>query len=218
MADAAFGDLTPDRGNDLEAAHYEGGEYREKRDLEQVHLLLGFPSCSLMDQDYYAVNLLSTLLGGGMSSRLFQEVREKRGLAYSIYSFNAAFLDGGLFGIYAGTGPGQVRELIPVLCDTLNRLGGSIGAEELDRAKAQMRASLLMSRESTSSRCEQLAHQILTYGAPMEADEILQRIETVSLTDLDRIVADALASTPTMAAVGPLEQVEPLERVAARLG
>lgn len=218
LSAAAFGDLTADSGGALEPARYEGGEYRETRDLEQVHLLFGFPSCSLLDESYYAVNILSTLLGGGMSSRLFQEVREKRGLTYSIYTFNAAFLDGGLFGVYAGTGPHQVRELIPVLCDTLSRLPGSITEEELARAKAQMRASLRMSQESTSARCEQLAQQILTYGAPLYPDDILKRVEAVTLADLDAVVAQTLASAPTLAAIGPLKRLESFERISARLG
>ncbi|HMB74964.1 MAG TPA: pitrilysin family protein, partial [Kiloniellaceae bacterium] len=218
LCEAAFGDLTPDSGGALEPARYQGGEYRETRDLEQVHLLFGFPSCSLLDERYYAVNTLSTLLGGGMSSRLFQEVREKRGLAYSVYTFNAAFLDGGLFGIYAGTGPNQVQELVPVLCDTLNQLAGDIAAEELERAKAQMRASLRMSRESTSSRCEQLAQQILTYGAPLDPDDILNRIEAVELSDLERILAETRASAPSLAAIGPLKRLESFDRIVARLG
>lgn len=218
MSEAAFGDLTPDCGEAPEPARYEGGTYRETRDLEQVHLLLGFPSCSLLDETYYAVNVLSTLLGGGMSSRLFQEVREKRGLAYSIYSFNTAFLDSGLFGIYAGTSPNQVQELVPVLCDTMNQVVGSITAEELARAKAQLRASLRMSRESTSSRCEQLAQQILTYGAPLQTDDILQRVDAVSTADLDAIVTETLTSAPSLAAIGPLQHLESVERMTARLG
>ena len=153
-----------------------------------------------------------------MSSRLFQEVREKRGLAYSIYSFNASYLDGGLFGVYAGTGPGEVEELIPVLCDAFNQLGGSLDQEELDRASAQMKASLLMSRESTSSRCEQLAQQILTYGAPLDPDDVLKRIDQVTLADLKRLAGKFLTSPPTMASIGPLDRLEAMERTVERLG
>ena len=218
LSEAAFDALTADGGSSLETARYQGGEYRETRDLEQVHLLFGFPSCNLLDEDYYAVNLLSTLFGGGMSSRLFQEVREKRGLAYSIYSFNASYLDGGLFGVYAGTGPGEVEELIPVLCDAFNQLGGSLDQEELDRASAQMKASLLMSRESTSSRCEQLAQQILTYGAPLDPDDVLKRIDQVTLADLKRLAGKFLTSQPTMASIGPLDRLEAMERTVERLG
>ena len=103
-------------------ARYGGGEFREARDLDQVHIVLGFPSVGYGDRDYYPTLLLSTLLGGGMSSRLFQEVREKRGLVYSIYSFSSPFLDGGLFGIYAGTGESEAEELMPVTLEELRKV------------------------------------------------------------------------------------------------
>ena len=103
-------------------------------------LLLGFDGLGYLDEGYYAMSLLSTLFGGGMSSRLFQEVREKRGLVYSIYSFHSAFLDGGLFGLYAGTGASEVRELVPVICDELVKLTRGVTAEELERGRAQVRA------------------------------------------------------------------------------
>ena len=111
--------------------NYGGGEFREARDLDQVHIVLGFPSVGYGDRDYYPTLLLSTLLGGGMSSRLFQEVREKRGLVYSIYSFSSPFLDGGLFGIYAGTGESEAEELMPVTLD-----GAAQGADRGDRGGA----------------------------------------------------------------------------------
>src|SRR3546814_7584049 len=145
-------------------ATYRGGDRREERDLEQVHLLLGFDGVGYLDDDYYVLSALSTLFGGGMSSRLFQEVREKRGLVYSVYAFHSAFVDGGLFGVYAGTGSAEVRELVPVVCDELAKLTQSVSEEELDRARAQLRASLLMSRASSSSRAEQIAQHLLTYG------------------------------------------------------
>ena len=109
---------------------YDGGEFREARDLDQVHIVLGFPSVAYADPDFYPVMLLSTLLGGGMSSRLFQEVREKRGLVYSIYSFTAPYVDGGLFGIYAGTGESEAAELMPVTLDELQQ-----GADRGDRGR-----------------------------------------------------------------------------------
>ena len=99
-----------------------GGDFREERDLEQVHLVLGFEGVGYRDPDFYPLSVLSTLLGGGMSSRLFQEVREKRGLVYSIYSFPSSYSDTGLFGIYAGTGEKEVEELVPLICDELRKL------------------------------------------------------------------------------------------------
>src|SRR5215469_7392261 len=114
LVNVHFADLARDPVPAMQPARYGGGEFREARDLDQVHIVLGFPSVAYGDRDYYPTLLLSTLLGGGMSSRLFQEVREKRGLVYSIYSFSSPFLDGGLFGIYAGTGESEAEELMPV--------------------------------------------------------------------------------------------------------
>ncbi len=199
-------------------ASYRGGDRREERDLEQVHLLLGFEGVGYLDDDYYALNLLSMLFGGGMSSRLFQEVREKRGLVYSIYSFHSAFIDGGLFGLYAGTGAREVGELVPLVCDEVMKLGQGVTAEEVERARAQVRASLLMSRESTSSRAEQLAQQLLIYGRAVPLEEILGKIAAVTPEDVERVARRLLSSAPTVTAIGPLARLESAERIAARLG
>ncbi|HIC80830.1 MAG TPA: insulinase family protein [Kiloniellaceae bacterium] len=212
----AFGDTAFGANGATDPAAYSGGDRRENRELEQVHLLLGFDAPGYLDDDYYALTLLSMLFGGGMSSRLFQEVREKRGLVYSVYSFHSAFLDGGLFGIYAGTGEREVAELIPVVCDELAKLTGSIGEEELDRARAQVKSSLLMSRESSSARAEQLAQQLLIYGRSLPVSEVLEKIAAVTAADLQGVAAKLLASAPTVTALGPLSQLEPAERLAAR--
>jgi predicted Zn-dependent peptidase len=199
-------------------AAYRGGDRRERRDLEQVHLLLGFDGVGYLDDDYYALSALSTLFGGGMSSRLFQEVREKRGLVYSVYSFHSAFLDGGLFGVYAGTGSKEVRELVPVVCDELAKLTLGVSEEELDRARAQLRAALLMSRESSSARAEQIAQQLLIYGREVPVEEILAKIAAVTAADVQRVAHRLLASAPTVTAIGPLKHLESAARIAARLG
>ncbi|NIA72211.1 insulinase family protein [Pelagibius litoralis] len=198
-------------------AAYRGGDRREERDLEQVHLLLGFDAPGYLDDDYYGLSLLSMLFGGGMSSRLFQEVREKRGLVYSIYAFHSAFLDGGVFGIYAGTGEREVEELVPVVCDEMTKLSGAIGEDEVDRARAQVRSSLLMSRESSASRAEQLAQQLLIYGRTVPVAEVLAKIDAVTTADLQRIAAKLVTSPPTVTAIGPLAHLESAERIAARL-
>jgi predicted Zn-dependent peptidase len=199
-------------------AAYRGGDRREQRDLEQVHLLLGFDAVGYLDDDYYALSLLSTLFGGGMSSRLFQEVREKRGLVYSIYSFHSAFIDGGIFGLYAGTGSREISELVPVVCDELAKLVRGVTDEELERARAQVRASLLMSRESTSSRAEQLAQQLLIYQRPVPLEEILGKVVAVTPEDIVRVAGRLLRSRPTVTAIGPLAHLESAERIAARFG
>ena len=213
----AFNGLPDDATPEVEPAAYRGGDFREARELEQVHLLLGLDGVGYRDDDYYAALVLSTLLGGGMSSRLFQEVRENRGLVYSIYSFVSAYMDGGLFGIYAGTGAKEVEELIPVVCDELVKLSHDITEEEATRARSQLKASILMSRESSGSRAEQLAQQLLAYGRPLPVAEIVDKIEAVDMAALQRLATQLAASRPTLAALGPISRVEDLDRVAARL-
>jgi predicted Zn-dependent peptidase len=184
-------------------ATYRGGDYREGRDLEQVHVVLGFPSVDQRHPAYYAHAVYATLLGGGMSSRLFQEVREKRGLVYSIYSYATPYRDGGLFSIYAGTGTDELGELLPVIAAELKSTADAIGAAELQRAKAQMRASTLMARESTASRAESLAQQLLVYGRAVPVPEILERLELVSIEDVRQVAAELLRHPPTVATLGP---------------
>jgi predicted Zn-dependent peptidase len=214
----AFTDLPRTADTDSEPAIYQGGDYREDRDLEQVHVLLGFDSVGYLDPDYYAASVLSTLFGGGMSSRLFQEVREKRGLVYSVYSFVSAYRDGGLFGIYAGTGEKEVADLVPVVCDELSKLAGDATDEEVVRARAQLKASILMSLESTNARCEQLAQQILIYGRPLTVAEVVQKIEAVDADQVRRLAGRLANGRPTLASLGPIGGVEAFDRVAARFG
>lgn len=218
MVAAAFAHENFSSNGATDVADYRGGDRREKRDLEQIHLLLGFDGVGYLDDDYYVLSALSTLFGGGMSSRLFQEVREKRGLVYSVYSFHSAFLDGGLFGIYAGTGTQEIRELVPVVCDELTKLTKGVSEEELERARAQLRASLLMSRESSSARAEQIAQQLLIYGRPVPVDEVLAKIAAVTAADIQRVAVRLLKSAPTVTAIGPLAHLESAERIVARLG
>jgi predicted Zn-dependent peptidase len=217
LAGRAFEGLAAPRDEEAEAARYAGGDYREQRELEQVHVLLGFDGLGYLDPDYYAMMVLSTLFGGGMSSRLFQEIREKRGLVYSVYSFVSAYRDGGLFGIYAGTGEAEVAELVPVVCDEIARLSQDIAEEEVERAKAQLRAGTLMSRESVGARCEQLAQQLLTFGRPLPVDEILGKIEAVDTARLRQLGGGLTGAPPTFAALGPIRRVEAYGRLAARL-
>jgi predicted Zn-dependent peptidase len=217
MVDRAFRALPAHAETGVEPARYLGGDFRESRDLEQLHLILGFEGISVHDPDYYAHSVLSTLLGGGMSSRLFQEVREKRGLVYSIYSFAGTYRDGGLFGIYAGTGPDQAAELMPILCHEISRLTEDITEAELARARAQLKAGTLMALESSMSRCEHLGQQMLVYGRPIATEEIVQRIEAVDLTAVTRAAHHLGRSPPTVTALGPLDGLESYERIVARL-
>ena len=216
--EAAFSGLATSGRVAREPARYAGGEIRESRDLEQVHLTLGFEGVSFSDPDYFPLSLMSTVLGGGMSSRLFQEVREDRGLVYAIYTFAASYLDGGLFGIYAGTGEDEAGTVVPVICDILSGLAGTVSDDELKRAKAQIKAGILMSLESTASRCEQLARQILVFGRPLPPDELSARIDAVDRDSIDAIARRLFGRTPTFAALGPIARVQPFDEIVARLG
>jgi predicted Zn-dependent peptidase len=216
-AERLFAGLPNSNAEPAEAARYVGGDRRESRDLEQVHLVMGFDGIGYRDDDYYAATVYSTLLGGGMSSRLFQEVRERRGLVYSIYTFAAPYSDGGLFGIYAGTGPEQLKDLIPVVCEEIRRTPATLDKAEIDRARAQLKAGILMARESSSSRCEQLAQQLLVYGRPVPTDEIMAKVEAVDAAAIAR-VARRIATKPlTMTTLGPVDGLEPYAAISARL-
>jgi predicted Zn-dependent peptidase len=217
LAEKLLSDLPAERPVMTEPARYSGGDRREERDLEQLHIVLGFPGLTLADPDFYAASVLSTAFGGGMSSRLFQEIREKRGLVYAIHSFAHSYRDGGLFGIYAGTGEEEAAELVAALCEEARKLEDGLSAVELARAKTQMKAGLLMSLESTSARCEQLAQHLLIHGTPFDPPEIVRRIEAVDDAAIARVVARWRAGPPTLTALGPLSRLEDFSRVQARL-
>ncbi|SMF71533.1 Predicted Zn-dependent peptidase [Azospirillum oryzae] len=217
LAFKAFGDLPSGAPPKPETARYTGGDFREDRDLEQMHLVLGFDGVGVHDPDFYAHSVLSTLLGGGMSSRLFQEVREKRGLVYSIYTFTGGYHDGGLFGVYAGTGEDEVAELIPVVCDEIAKVGADVTEDEVARARAQLKAGTLMALESTMSRCEQLGQQILIYDRPVPVEEIVAKIDGVDRDAVVKAASRLRASRPTVAALGPIAKLESYDRIVERL-
>ncbi|MDJ0386544.1 pitrilysin family protein [Roseomonas sp. E05] len=212
-----FADLPAVNQTPAEPARYGGGEFREERDLDQVHVVLGFEGPAVATPLHYPAMLLSTLLGGGMSSRLFQEIRERRGLVYSIYSFAQPFRDGGLFAIYAGTGEQQAAELVPVALEELRRVQHDVTEDELNRAKAQLRASVLMSLESTGSRCEQLARQIQVHGRVIPVEETKARIAAVTVEQVQQAAAQIFRSRPTLAALGPAGKVPSLPTIAEKL-
>jgi predicted Zn-dependent peptidase len=198
-------------------AIYQGGDYRQEKDLEQVHIILGFEGVNYQDPDFYVASVLATLLGEGMSSRLFQEIREKRGLVYTIHASTSSYKDSGHFTIYAGTGLEEVKELLPVVCEQLRILPTTLTLSEIRRAKAQLKASLMMGLESTSNRCERLANQILIYGKSIPPSDIVQAIDRVSAEDLSRVAHKIFRSKPTLTSLGPVQHVMPFEKVCEQL-
>lgn len=213
LVEKYFKDLSQQKPPSPLAACYKGGEFRKIKELDQAHIILGFPSVTFQHPDYYAAILLSIILGGGMSSRLFQEIREKRGLVYSIYAYNIAHQDHGLFGIYAGTGEEQAKELLPVLIQELKNVQHLVKPDELQRTKAQLKSSLLMSMESTNSRCEQIARHMQIYGRIISAEEMTNRIDAVKIEDIYKIARYIFTGIPTLATLGPIQHVPTLSNI-----
>jgi predicted Zn-dependent peptidase len=200
------------------AAHYKGGEQRLQRRLEQAHLVLGFEGLSFHDPDHYALHVFANLIGGGMSSRLFQEIREKRGLCYDISADYWPFSDTGLFSVYGGTGERELADFMPVLLDCL-RAGAEAPTEaEVNRAKAQMKVGLLTALESPARRAEQIARHMLAYGHVLSRQELARRIDAITSHDVTRVATTMLESAPTLSAVGPIKRLMPADLVASRLG
>jgi predicted Zn-dependent peptidase len=200
-----------------EYGQYVGGDYREHRDLMDAQIVFGFEGRAYHVRDFYASNVLSMILGGGMSSRLFQEIREKRGLCYSVHAFHWGFSDTGLFGVHAATGKEDVPELVHLILKELRRAGDSINQEELDRARAQFRSALVMSQESPASRAGQIARQLLLFGRPIPNDELMERLSLLTVERLTDLSARLFASKPTVAAVGPVGNMPAFEVISEAL-
>lgn len=185
-----------------ESANYTGGHFYENRALEQAHVVLGMESVSSYSPDYYAMSIYSSILGDGMSSLLFQEIREKRGLVYTIYAFNSSYSDTGTFGIYAGCDPKRVPELIPVTINELTQFAGSLTAEEIQKAKNQLKARLTMAMESTSGRCQRLANQLLIFDRHIPQAELTSKIDAVQQDDISNVSSKVLRSAAVLTAMG----------------
>jgi predicted Zn-dependent peptidase len=181
-----------------EPARFGGGSHVEKRELEQVHIAMALPGVAVTDDSLYSLQVFTNVLGGGMSSRLFQEARERRGLCYSIYSFHMPYTDTGMFGLYAGTDAADTSELMRVIVGETAGTADSIAEPEVARAKAQMKAGLLMALESSGARIEQLARQMITRGRPMAVDELVAKVDAVTV-DSARAAGRALIARGKMA-------------------
>jgi predicted Zn-dependent peptidase len=201
-----------------ETASYVGGDKKLRRKLEQAHIVVGWEGMAYDHPDHYAIQIFSNAVGGGMSSRLFQEVRETRGLAYTIYTFHWGYADTGLFGFYAATGAGDVAELMPVAIDALAAATEDLTDAEIRRAKAQMKVSLLAALESPSARSEQIARQILAFDRVLTREEMIGKVEALDLDTIRAAGAKAMRSAPTVASIGPVAKVLTADRVAARIG
>jgi predicted Zn-dependent peptidase len=219
LAEKHFGSVprTPANAIAPTPLRYVGGDGRETRVLEQAHLVLGCEGIGYRDPDYFALAIYSTLFGGGMSSRLFQRIREERGLVYGIHCFNTAYADGGLFGIYAGTGEDDLAELVPAVCEEFVGVADTVHEAELVRARNQIKAGTLMALESSGARCEQAARHLIVHGRSIPYAEIVARIEAVDQDAVRRVARRLLKGELTLAALGPIDGLEPLDKIASRL-
>jgi len=217
-AEKRFADFNGPAAPAPEPAHFGGGTRVEKRDLEQVHIALALQGVSTRDEQLYNLQVFTSVLGGGMSSRLFQEVREKRGLCYSISAFHMPYSDTGLFGLYAGTDERDAPELMSVVIDQIGLATEHLSEAEVARAKAQMKAGLLMALESSEARLGQLARQMLAYGRPIPLDEIVAKVDAVTVESA-RAAGRMLIGRgrPAIAALGPGHSLESAAAIAEGL-
>ncbi len=201
-----------------EPARFGGGTRVETRDLEQVHIALALQGVPVRDPQLYSLQVFTSVLGGGMSSRLFQEVREIRGLCYTIQAFHMPYSDTGMFGLYAGTDEADAPELMRVVIDQIGNATETLNDSEIARAKAQMKAGLLMALESSEARLGQIARQMLAYGRPIALDEIVAKVEAVTVESA-RAAGRALIARgkPAIAALGPGSGLESTAAIAESL-
>jgi predicted Zn-dependent peptidase len=200
-----------------EEGRYQGGTSYVKQDFEQVHLVVGFEGLSYHDPAIYTAQILTHILGGGMSSRLFQEVREKRGLAYSIGAFNSFFTDVGTTAIYAATSEAEANLLMEVVIDELQQITETITHAELDRAKTQFRARLVMSQESSYYRAEEMTHNYTIFQRQIPTEEILDTIMAIEIPDLHVLGKKIFTTTPTIAALGPISTLKDYEHLVDKM-
>ncbi|MGN6517259.1 MAG: M16 family metallopeptidase [Rhizomicrobium sp.] len=219
MAEEKFSALKPGAAAEPQAAVFGGRDMRVTEDLEQAHLAYAFPGVSSSDPDCYAAQTYVMALGGGMSSRLFQEVREKRGLCYSVYAFSQPAADSGMIGIYAGTGANEAEEISAVIAGEMAALATTAAEEEVARARAQLKSGLLMGLEKPATRAEQIAAQFFTFGRVIPVSELISKLDAVDASAVRRFGERMMATrNPAMAALGPIGKLEFHDRFAQRFG
>ncbi len=219
LVEEHFAGLIAGSGPQALPARYVGSDLRFDQDLEQVHITYAFPGVASDDPDIYAAQVYATALGGGMSSRLFQEAREKRGLCYSIYAFAQASTDAGMIGVYTGTGDVEAAEISAVIAGEMAALSQGATEVEVARAKAQMKSGMLMGLERPSSRTEQIASNLLAYGRVLSVEEMTAKLDAVDAEAVRRFGERLMScGSPAIAAVGPVEKLESYDMFAARFG
>jgi len=219
MAEEKFAALKPGTAAEPLPAVFGGRDKRVEEDLEQAHLVYAFPGVSASDPDFYIAQTYVVALGGGMSSRLFQEVREKRGLCYSVYAFSQVASDSGMIGVYSGTGEKEAEEISAVIAGEMAALATNATEAEVARAKAQMKSGLLMGLEKPSTRAEQIASHLFTFGRVIPVAETIAKLDAVDAAAVRRFGERVMAAkSPAIAALGPIAKLESHDRFAKRFG
>ncbi|WP_244500371.1 M16 family metallopeptidase [Methyloceanibacter methanicus] len=214
-AERRLSGLSPEGTPLPQEAVYSGGRRQSDKPFEQTHLMIGLEAPAYHQPEYFMSQILAGALGGGMSSRLFQEVRERRGLCYSVYAFSTGLTDSGMFVIHAAGASEKAHELFSVIRDELDRAAsGGFDQAELERVKAQMKMGLLAALESSSARAEQLARHVLFCGRVLPASELVERIEAVETADLQALLQKVLETPLSLATVGPVANLGRFETVA----
>lgn len=217
QAEALFGHLAPHGNDEWEPAHFTGGETRHDKALEQAHFTLAFESPGYRDPAFYTAQIYTTALGGGMSSRLFQEIREKRGLCYTIFAQSGAYADTGMTTIYAGTSGEEVGQLAEITIDEMKRAAQDMSEAEVNRARTQMKAGLLMGLESPSSRAERQARMLQIWGKVPPLEDTVAKIDTVTTDDVLAFGEDMISKAKSaMALYGPVADAPTLDALEQR--
>lgn len=216
-AERLFGHIERGQAPQRQSPVFMAGASTEQKPLDQTHIVLGFPAPNYKDPRIYQLQVLSSVLGGGMSSRLFQEVREKRGLCYSVFSFGTSYEDVGQLGVYAATSPDHTANLIDVTSRVMLSMAEAVTGKEVARAKAQLKTSLVMNLESASARADQIARQYLAFGHVPDVPTLISRIEAVNAGDVSKLAHDVFtANPPSLSAVGQLSTLESYSAIASR--
>ena len=212
-----FGHIPQGHAPQRQPPTFAGTAQTEQKPLDQTHLVLSFPAPNYRDPRVYQLQVLASILGGGMSSRLFQEVREKRGLCYSVFAFGTTYEDTGQLGVYAATSPDHTPELLNVTANVMMSMVDEITEKEIARAKAQLKTSLVMNLESASSRADQIARQFLAFGEVPEMATLIKKIEAVTAEQVRNLALEIFKSAPpSLSAVGQLSALESHAALAAR--
>jgi len=175
-----------------------------QKDCSEAHICIGAKGIPQASPQRYAISILNAILGAGVSSRLFQEIRERRGLVYSIQSFVVGYLDTGIMGVYAGTSKKRISEVIELIVKEIEGLSETITSQELDRAKKQLKGNMILGLESTSGRMQNIARQEIYYGRYYSPEEIMKEIDSVSLSDVKTLARDILSDGLALTVLGPI--------------